>query len=458
MSETDTIVAVATPPGVGAIGIVRLSGPDSLPVARRLFRPSTPRLEWTSHRMLHGLVFSGAGEFLDEVMLCWMQGPHSFSGEDAVEIYCHGGPVILRSVLSEAVRAGARPAEPGEFTKRAFLNGRMDLAQAEAVADMIAARTEAARKVAASQLKGELSRRIDSLRNGLMEVLVHLEAEIDFSDEDLTPVPPEALAERVMSLRDGIGDLLDTWNEGRLYRSGASVVIAGRSNVGKSSLLNRLLGMERAIVTPEPGTTRDFIEEWISLEGIPVKLADTAGIRDAEDPAEQEGIRRVWERISAADRVIVLLDGSEVLTAEDRRIAGEVGSRKGFPVINKADLTPVIDMDEVGALFDGQAPLWISAKRGDGIPELMESLHHFLLRGGGAASLDGLLSNARHKAALEGAQYFLSQAASGLAAGCTPEVAACDIQDALDRLGDIVGRTTAEQVLERIFSTFCIGK
>ncbi len=407
---------------------------------------------------MHGHVLSGAGDILDEVLLCWMRGPHSFTGEDVVEIHCHGGPVILQSVLAESIRAGARPAEPGEFTKRAFLNGRIDLAQAEAVADMITARTGEALKVASSQLKGDLSRRIESLRNGLTEVLVHLEAEIDFSDEDLAPVRPEMLTDRVMALRDEVGGLLDTWNEGRLYRNGASVVIAGRSNVGKSSLLNRLLGLERAIVTPAPGTTRDFIEEWISLEGIPVKLADTAGIRDTEDPAEREGIRRVWERISAADRVIVLLDGSEALTAEDRRIAEEVGSRKGFPVINKADLPAAIEAEDVQALFDGQDPLWISAKRGDGIPGLLKTMHRFLMQGDGSGGFEGLLSNARHKAALEGAQYFLSQAASGLTTGCSPEVAACDIQDALDRLGDVVGKTTAEQVLERIFSTFCIGK
>ncbi|MGV8081286.1 MAG: tRNA uridine-5-carboxymethylaminomethyl(34) synthesis GTPase MnmE [Syntrophales bacterium] len=458
MSETDTIVAIATPPGVGAIGIIRLSGPSSGRIAGRLFHPSSASGEWSSHRLMHGHVLSGAGDILDEVLLCWMRGPHSFTGEDVVEIHCHGGPVILQSVLAESIRAGARPAEPGEFTKRAFLNGRIDLAQAEAVADMITARTGEALKVASSQLKGDLSRRIESLRNGLTEVLVHLEAEIDFSDEDLAPVRPEVLTDRVMALRDEVGGLLDTWNEGRLYRNGASVVIAGRSNVGKSSLLNRLLGLERAIVTPAPGTTRDFIEEWISLEGIPVKLADTAGIRDTEDPAEREGIRRVWERISAADRVIVLLDGSEALTAEDRRIAEEVGSRKGFPVINKADLPAAIEAEDVQALFDGQDPLWISAKRGDGIPGLLKTMHRFLMQGDGSGGFEGLLSNARHKAALEGAQYFLSQAASGLAAGCSPEVAACDIQDALDRLGDVVGKTTAEQVLERIFSTFCIGK
>ncbi|NPU83584.1 MAG: tRNA uridine-5-carboxymethylaminomethyl(34) synthesis GTPase MnmE [Syntrophaceae bacterium] len=458
MSATDTIVSIATPPGAGAIGIIRLSGPESLPIAKSFFQPSNARAQWKSHHLLHGRVLSHAGDFLDEVLLCWMRGPRSCTGEDVVEIHCHGGPVILQSVLAEVIHAGGRPAEPGEFTKRAFLNGRIDLAQAEAVADMIAARTEAALKVAASQLKGELSRRIESLRNSLTDVLVYLEAEIDFSDEDLEPVQPEALAERVMAIRDGVGNLLDTWNEGRLYRNGASVVIAGRSNVGKSSLLNRLLGEERAIVTPAPGTTRDFIEEWISLEGIPVKLADTAGVRDTEDPAETEGIRRVWEKISAADRVIVLLDGSEPLTEEDGRIAREVGSRKGFPVINKADLTPMIETEEVEALFDGQVPLWISAKRGDGIPELMKSLHRFFLQSSGSGEFEGLLSNARHKAALEGAQFFLSQAASALAAGCSPEVAACDVQDALDRLGDVVGKTTVEQVLERIFSTFCIGK
>lgn len=458
MTDSDTIVAIATPPGAGAIGIVRISGPGALPIARGLFRPFRDRLEWDSHRLLHGRILSARGDVLDEVLLCWMRGPRSFTGEDMVEIHCHGGPVILRTVLEEVVRAGARPASPGEFTKRAFLNGRIDLVQAEAVADMIAARTERALQVAASQLQGGLSRRIRSIQDRLAEVLVHLEAQIDFSDEDLVPDPPDLLADRVCALRDEVGDLLATWSEGRLYRSGASVVIAGRSNVGKSSLLNRLLGEERAIVAAAPGTTRDFLEEWISLEGIPVKLADTAGVRATDDPAEQEGIRRVWERISAADRVIVLFDGSEGLTEEDRRIAREVGSRKGFPVINKTDLPAAVDLEEVRALFGRPDPLRVSAKRGDGLPELKRFLHRLLLHDGGSGESEGLLTNARHKAALEGAQYFLSQAASGLKSGCSPEIAAYDVRDALDRLGDLVGQTTAEQVLDRIFSAFCIGK
>lgn len=458
MTASDTIAAIATPPGTGAIGIVRISGPAALAIARSLFHPFAARGEWPSHRLLHGRILSGTGDFLDEVLLCWMRGPRSSTGEDTVEIHCHGGPVILRSVLDEALRAGARPAEPGEFTKRAFLNGRIDLAQAEAVADMIAARTERALRVAASQLQGGLSRRIESIRERLTEVLVQLEARIDFSDEDLTPDPAEALADRVCTLRDEVGDLLATWDEGRLYRNGVSVVIAGRSNVGKSSLLNRLLGEERAIVTPAPGTTRDFIEEWISLKGIPVNLTDTAGVRDADDPAEKEGIRRVWEKISAADRVIVLLDGSEALTGEDRQIAREVGIRKGLPVINKADLPPAIAGGEVRELFEGREPLWVSAKRGDGIPELLNALHDLLVKDGGSGGAEGLLTNARHKAALEGTQYFLSQAAAGLKSGCSPEIAACDVQDALDRLGDVVGKTTPDQVLDRIFSRFCIGK
>jgi len=458
VTEPDTIAAIATAPGTGAIGIVRLTGPRALSIARGLFRASAPRTDWESHRLVHGRIHSAAGDFLDEVLLAWMQAPRSFTGEDMVEIHCHGGPVVLHTVLSEVVAAGARAAEPGEFTKRAFLNGRIDLVQAEAVADMIAARTDRALRAAASQLRGGLSRRIGSIREGLTDLLAHLEAGIDFSDEDLEPEPPGVLADRIVALRDEIGRLLGTWEEGRLFRNGASVVIAGRSNVGKSSLLNRLLEDDRAIVTPAPGTTRDFLEEWVSLDGVPVKLTDTAGIRTTEDAAEQEGIRRVWERVAAADHVIVLFDGSEALTAEDRDIVRAVGVRKGFPVINKADLIPAMSAAEVRDLFEGREPLWISARTGDGLNELRECLRGRLLAGGGPDDSEAILTNARHKAALEGAQYFLSQAAAALTSGGSPEVAAYDVRDALDRLGDVVGKTTVEQVLDRIFSTFCIGK
>ncbi|MFB3925360.1 MAG: tRNA uridine-5-carboxymethylaminomethyl(34) synthesis GTPase MnmE [Syntrophales bacterium] len=455
----DTIAAISTPPGTGAIGIVRISGPASEEILKSLFRPEKKTEYFESHRLYYGdIVSPQTGAVLDEVLVSLMRSPHSYTGEDVVEIHCHGGPVILQAVLAESIRAGARPARPGEFTERAFLNNRMDLSQAEAVMDMIMAGTEMSLGLAISHLKGVLSRKIKNLRDAVIDLLALVEASIDFPEEDID-IPREELETGIKEIAGRIRELLSTYEEGRIYREGLNVVITGRANVGKSSLLNRLLGEERAIVTPIPGTTRDFIAEAINIKGIPVRLTDTAGIRRPEDFIEREGIKRVWERLSTADIVLMVFDGSEPLTPDDADIIEGNRGRKIVPVINKTDLPAGISDQSIRERFPGTEPVRISAKYGDGISELKDRIHGcFAQQSENRAVQEAMISNLRHKTALEKAQFILSRAEESIAAGFSLEFIAADLRDVWGVLGEIIGETAGEDVLERIFSTFCIGK
>jgi tRNA modification GTPase len=387
-----------------------------------------------------------------------MRKPASYTGEDVIEIHCHGNPIIIQSILSEVIKAGARLAEPGEFTRRAFLNNRMDLSQAEAVIDIINARTEEGAALAMSHLGGTFRKRTDSFREAIEEILSEIEVSLDFSDEVDEQPKSKYLLDRIQSVTQNINELLSTYDEGRAYRQGANIVIAGRSNVGKSSLLNRLLGEKRAIVTPVPGTTRDFIDEYINIEGIPVKLTDTAGIRNTCDAIEKEGIDLVWERVSRADIVLLVFDGSEKITPEDREIVEKVGSKKIITVINKTDLGHHLDESELKSFLPENDYLWISAKFGEGIPELKQAIRAGLTGGSTIGSRDLILTNLRHKLALESTAYFLGQAAYGIVTDRYPETVAFDLRDALDSLEEISGKTTTEDILNRIFSNFCIGK
>ncbi|HYA12994.1 MAG TPA: tRNA uridine-5-carboxymethylaminomethyl(34) synthesis GTPase MnmE, partial [Syntrophales bacterium] len=373
----DTIAAIATPPGVGGIGIIRLSGPKAVDIAHLLFRPSKKADGFKSHQLYHGdIVSPETGAVLDEVLISFMEKPHTYTGEDVIEINCHGGYVILQSVLAEVIKAGARLAEPGEFTRRAFLNNRIDLSQAEAVFDMVMAKTDRGLELAVSHLKGNLSDKIETIRASIIDILALLETSIDFSDEDIDPRLPSEIAEAIGAIVDELRKLASTYREGKIYRDGISVIITGRPNVGKSSLLNRLLGEKRAIVTPIPGTTRDFIEEIISIRGVPVKLTDTAGIREPENIIEKEGIYLVWEKLAQADVVIILLDGSEALTKEDTEIIKRSRAKKFLVVINKADLPHALDDRDLSLHTpDMKPPIWISAKYGEGIPALRDAIH-----------------------------------------------------------------------------------
>ncbi|HEU20400.1 MAG TPA: tRNA uridine-5-carboxymethylaminomethyl(34) synthesis GTPase MnmE [Deltaproteobacteria bacterium] len=455
----DTIAAIATPHGVGGIGIIRISGPEAEKIGFRLFRPKQATVSFRSHHLYHGdIVVPETGMMLDEVLLTVMRKPHSYTGEDTVEIHCHGGPALVDGILKAVLAEGARPAEPGEFTKRAFLNDRMDLSQAEAVINLIHAQTNRGIELALSHLKGRLSHKVQSLRSSLIDILSHLEITIDFTEEDLDLTSSSNTSGMIRQIIDNIGEILATYREGKIASSGLTVVITGKPNVGKSSLLNKLLGEQRAIITPIPGTTRDFIEGDLHIKGIPIKLIDTAGVRNGEDVIEKEGIKLVWEKASVADVVIILLDGSTALTAEDREVIDRNKGKQSMVVINKSDLPHILNDSDLEDIHT-HIPHRISAKQGDGLAELREKLYAIARKAlNDDDQSDIVLTNLRHKEAFEKASEHLHAAYAAVLQGMSPEFSALDIKEALDALGEIVGDTAPEDVLDRIFSTFCIGK
>jgi len=455
----DTIAAISTPPGVGAVGIVRISGPKSEKIGRLLFKPRSPGCRFESYHLYHGDILSlRTGNILDEVLLVFMKGPRTFTGEDCVEIQCHGGPVILQRVLEAALEAGARPAEPGEFTRRAFLNNRMDLSQAEAICDIIMAKTEGGLERALHQLKGALSGKIREIREAILQVLVPLEASIDFTEEEIDTPENRTLLPPIDKVLGDLQTLLGTYQEGRLFREGISVVIAGKANVGKSSLFNRLVGEKRVIVTPIAGTTRDFIEKSISIDGLPVRLTDTAGLRETDNLIEKEGMAFVRERLLDADVVIVILDGSEPLGPEDMKILEENKNRSMILAINKADLPHRLSEGDLVKYTGPLQPLWISAKYGEGIDVLKKNVYNAARRGENQHASDAILTAVRHKVAVKKGIDLLSKAKESLQAGLSPECAAFDLRQAVENLDEITGRNLSEEILDQIFSTFCIGK
>lgn len=459
MNSAETIAAIATAPGTGAIGIVRLSGPGVEEIRQKLFKPRSASGELKSHQFYHGdIVSPRTGKVFDEVLAVIMRKPRSYTGEDVLEIHCHGGPVILQGILSEVVTAGARIAEPGEFTKRAFLNDRMDLCQAEAVIDLIQARTEKGVELALSQLKGGLREKIETNRGKLTEILADVEASLDFSEDVQETGDSKRIARRMQEIMRDLNALLSSYNEGKACRQGINAVIVGRTNVGKSSLLNRLLGEKRAIVSPVPGTTRDFIDDYINIGGMPVKITDTAGIRQTEDAIEQEGIELVWDQAGKADIVLAVFDGSEPLTDDDMALIEQVSDRHVIPVVNKVDLPRLLDLDVLHSRFPDRNMINVSAKFGEGVPELTDAIRRSVFAAGADSQCDVIITTLRHKLALETTLYFLGQATAGIVADRSPELVAYDIWDALGGLDDIVGKTTSEDILDRIFSHFCIGK
>lgn len=457
-----TIAAVSTAPGPGGIAIVRLSGPQAEPILARLFRPAQASLPLDSHRLTLGhIVDPDTGRVLDEVLAVLMRAPRSYTREDVAEIHTHGGPVVTGRVLELALRTGARLAEPGEFTKRAFLAGRIDLSQAEAVAELIAAKSRAEAELAMAQLAGGLKDRVLGLREPLLDVLAHLEVALDFPDEEAEILDPrEAAARLEQEALAPLDELLASYQSGRLFREGLELAIVGRPNVGKSSLLNRLLGDERAIVTSAPGTTRDPIEAETLIGGIPLTLVDTAGLETpARDEAEAEGQRRARARTAEADLVLLVLDGGQPLGDEDRRLLDLIRDRSLIGVLNKMDLPPAFDPAEAASLLAPVPFTRISAKTGQGLSDL-QTLIFEVVTGGHTRPdrLPALVPNARHGQALEEARGPLLAAIEGLKGGLPPEIVALEIQTVLDRLGRIIGQTLPEDVLDRIFETFCLGK
>ena len=457
--QEETIAAIATPEGKGGIGIIRVSGPQAEEICHALFRPKKGADPLETHRLYHGEIVSPeTGTVLDEVLAVLMKSPRSYTGEDTMEIHCHGGPLILRNVLGAVIEAGARPAGPGEFTKRAFLNNRLDLSQAEAVMELIEAKTTRGLELALSHLRGDLSVKTRSLRISLIEILAHLETSIDFGEEGAEPLNTKELTEKIGHVIDDIRDILSTYGEGKIHREGVTAVITGKPNVGKSSLLNRLLGEKRVIVTKTPGTTRDFIEETVYIQGLAVKFVDTAGIRESREEIESEGIALVWEKAEGADVVIILLDGSRGLTKEDFEIIDRNRGRNIALVVNKSDLPQKITVETLRETIPETEPIRISAKYGDGIPEMKEKIHSLVFEESQEKGSHIIVTDLRHKIAFERTLALLCAAGEGISKGLSPEFPSFEIREALDHLGEIIGETTTEEVLDSIFSRFCIGK
>jgi tRNA modification GTPase len=452
----DTIAAISTPLGEGGIGIIRVSGSQAVVIAEQIFRKNRNG-GLSSHRFYYGTIVEPAtGEVLDEVMLVVMRAPRSYTREDVVEIHCHGGYLLVQKVLSLVIGQGARLAQPGEFTQRAFLNGRIDLLQAEAVIDLIRGKTDAALTLAQHQRQGLLSQRIVSVKQDVLYGLALVEAYIDFPEEDLGAAAGEEIGQFVGKALAQIEALLAGFDEGRVLREGVAVLIAGKPNVGKSSLLNTLLQEQRVIVTSVPGTTRDIIEEIVNINGLPVRMLDTAGIRASEDIVEQEGVRRTIEQIPLADLVLFLLDGSRPFDEEDRQIAETLASHRFLVVANKADLPPMLQLP---ASLASAPVLSISTQTGAGIDALREMIFTTFLHGTTVDRRELVaLSQARHRDALLKARGILLGFQINLAAQLSSDLLAVDLHDALRALGEVTGDTTPDEVLDLIFQRFCIGK
>ena len=459
---TDTIAAISTPAGRGGIGIVRLSGPQAGAIAAQLVRLRQP-LEHGRARLAD--VLDGVGDEaerggsgrIDEALVTWFAAPNSYTADDVVEIAAHGSPVVLELLLRRALDLGARLAEPGEFTERAFLAGRLDLTQAEAVRDLIEAQTLTQARQAASQMGGALSRRVQPVKQALVELIALLEAGIDFAEDDVDVTPASEIARRIGELTPALTALEASFGRGRIVHDGLTLAIVGRPNVGKSSLFNRLVERERAIVTATPGTTRDLVTERISLDGIPLELVDTAGLREGREEAEQMGIARSREALADAALVLVVLDATQPLNEEEHRLLEAVQGRPALVAVNKSDLAEAGQAAaEVGFGVAGVSALRTSALTGEGIAALRERI--LALATGGAAAEPGMLTSLRHHQAILAALAALCDAAQANAGGIPHEMILLDLYRGLGALDSLTGQTTSDDILNLIFSTFCIGK
>ncbi|MDR3725429.1 MAG: tRNA uridine-5-carboxymethylaminomethyl(34) synthesis GTPase MnmE [Terracidiphilus sp.] len=454
-TNTDTIAAISTPPGRGGIGIVRLSGPESASIAVQLVRLRHP-LEHARTRFADVLDSEDSGvdaSRIDEALVTWFAAPHSYTAEDLVEIAAHGSPVVLELLLRRALDLGARLAEPGEFTQRAFLAGRLDLTQAEAVRDLIDAQTLTQARVAASQMGGALSRRVGPVKQSLVELIARLEAGIDFAEDDVDVTPQADIARFIGELTPPLTALEASFARGRIVHDGLTLAIVGRPNAGKSSLFNCLVERERAIVTATPGTTRDTVSERISLDGIPLELVDTAGLREGREEAEQLGIARSREALADAALVLVVLDATQPLNEEEHRLLEAVEGRPALVAVNKSDLAAA---DPLAHQIAGIPALPTSALTGEGIPALRERI--LALATGGASAEPGMLTSLRHQKAVATTLEALADAAQANANSIPHEMILLDLYRALWALDSLTGQTTSDDILNLIFSTFCIGK
>jgi tRNA modification GTPase len=462
LPNEDTIAAVATPSGEGGIAVIRVSGKNSLNVVSKIFRRGTEGsvFEMKSHRLYRGQVIDPVLErVVDRVLCVFMKSPHSYTGENVVEIHSHGGYLIPKKILELLFKHGARPARPGEFTLSAFLNGKMDLAQAEAVVDVVNAQTEESLKHAELQLEGVLSQQIGEFREIVLDTLAEIEAKVDFPEEDIDSILKEAMIKNTKELMERMNKLLATYEEGRILKHGVYTAILGKPNVGKSSLLNKLLMKERAIVSPYPGTTRDFIEETVDVKGIPLRLVDTAGLRASSDEIEKVGVELAKKKAKEAELIIAVVDGSGKLDEDDFEVLKDIELDKSVLVINKSDLATNVTEGDLSEFLPKERIVKTSAKLGSGIEELKSKIYEVLLgRNSRMEGAEVVITELRHKLALEKTNESLISFLKALEVGESPEFTAIDLRLALDSLGEITGEATTEDVLARIFSKFCIGK
>lgn len=460
-SENDTIAAISTPVGEGGISIIRISGEDAVVVAKRLYRGSKDLAQVASHTINYGhIVDPDTGAEVDEVMVSVMRAPHTYTCEDVVEINCHGGLLATNRILQLVLSYGARMAEPGEFTKRAFLNGRIDLSQSEAVMDLIRAKTDKSMKVALNQLDGDLSRLIRHLRQDILDVLAQVEVNIDYPEYDaVEEMTTKMLKEKALDIQQRIQALLKTAKQGKVLREGLATAIIGRPNVGKSSLLNTLLHEDKAIVTDVAGTTRDVIEEYVNVDGVPLKLIDTAGIRDTDDTVEKIGVERSKRALDAADLILLLIDSSAPLTAEDRELLTTTHGKQRIVILNKTDLPRQVDLDELKKLTDGDALIETSIVKHEGMDQLGQQISKMFFNEGIESSQNNVMvTNARHIGLLHQANAALSDVLKGINAGMPVDLVQIDMTRCWDLLGEITGDSYQDELLDQLFSQFCLGK
>ena len=455
----DTIAAIATAPGEGGIGIIRISGPKSLEVAEDIFFSMSGKKisEYPARTLIFGNIKDGDKK-IDEVLVAYMKGPNSYTAEDVVEINCHGGFISVKRILELVLSKDVRLAEAGEFTKRAFLNGRIDLSQAEAVIDVINAKTDKAHEVAENQLDGSLSNRIREFRDKVTELLAQVEVAIDYPEEDIEFIAYTTLEEKTRELNKDIKKLYETSESGKIFREGLKTVIVGKPNVGKSSLLNSILGENRAIVTDIPGTTRDVIEEFVNIKGIPLKIVDTAGIRETDDVVEKIGVEKSMASFDTADLIIMVVDSSSELSEEDREILEKVQGKETIILLNKTDLPQVIDEEEVKKYVNEENIIKISALHNEGIEDVHDRIEAMVYKGDIKSSSNVIITNSRHKDALYRAMKSAEDAMRAIEDRMPLDFVEVDLKNIWDYLGYINGDTVSEDLLDNIFHNFCIGK
>lgn len=454
-----TIAAISTPPGEGGVAIIRVSGEESHAIVRRIFVPAG-NSGFSERKLCFGKIINPeTNETVDEVLCVVMSSPDTYTGEDVAEIHSHGGSMVPRKILEILIGLGATLAAPGEFTQRAFLNGKMDLAQAEAVSDIISAQTEQSLRYAEAQLEGVLSEKVNALKDQVLDILAEIEANLDFPEEDIDPVAKDRLKKTSESVGKELSTLIESYDTGRMFRDGVTMVILGKPNVGKSSILNCLLETQRAIVSPIAGTTRDFIEEKINVGGIPLVITDTAGIRDTEDRIERLGVEFSLKKAEESEFVLVVLDQSTRIDSLDRKILKTAAGKKHLVVINKTDLEKRLEEPKLRDILDGKKPVKTSALTKKGIERLRKAMFETLVdspRGTDASEL--VLTNLRHKKSMEKARNQLRTFLELLERNEYPEILSMELRGSVDSLGEITGEITTEDLLGRIFSRFCIGK